>query len=111
MLPIVLILIAVSAALIAVSVQAGQYGTFSAIVAYYAPVSPGLLAQVAQPQIWGLSALVVLALLSLRWRLAQQLLALSLILFSALPLISLFGAQHYIARLWAASRCWAQARA
>ena len=99
MLPIVLLLIAVSAALIAVSVQAGQYGSFSAIVAFYAPVSPGLLAQVAQPQIWGLSALVVLALLSLRWRLAQQLLALSLILFSALPLISLFGTQHYIASL------------
>lgn len=99
MLPIVLLLIAVSAALIAVSVQAGQYGSFSAIVAFYTPVSPGLLAQVAQPHVWGLLVLVVLALLSLRWRLAQQLLALSLILFSALPLISLFGAQHYIAAL------------
>ena len=99
MLQAALILIALSAALMAWSFQAGQYGAFSAIVAYYTEVSPALLAQLAQPQIWLLWTVVLLALLGLRWRLPQQLLALSLVLFSLLPLISLFGAQHYIASL------------
>lgn len=99
MLHAVLILIALSAALIALSLQAGQYGSFSAIAAFYTEVSPSLLAQLAQPQIWALWSIVLLALLALRWRLAQQLLALQLLLFSALPLLSLFGSQHYIASL------------
>jgi uncharacterized membrane protein YkgB len=99
MLQAALILIALSAALIAWSFQAGQYGAFSAIVAYFTEVSPALLAQLAQPQIWLLWTVVLLALLGLRWRLPQQLLALSLLLFSFVPLISLFGAQHYIASL------------
>ncbi len=99
MLQAVLILIALSAALMAWSLQAGQYGAFSAIVAYYTEVSPALLAQLALPQIGLLWVVVLLALLGLRWRLPQQLLALSLVLHSILPLISLFGAQHYIASL------------
>lgn len=99
MLQAVLILIALSAALMAWSLQAGQYGAFSAIVAYYTEVSPALLAKLAQPQIGLLWVVVLLALLGLRWRLPQQLLALSLVLLSILPLISLFGAQHYIASL------------
>ncbi len=99
MLQAVLILIALSAALMAWSLQAGQYGAFSAIVAYYTEVSPALLAQLALPQIGLLWVVVLLALLGLRWRLPQQLLALSLVLFSIVPLISLFGAQHYIASL------------
>lgn len=99
MLQAVLILIALSAALMAWSLQGGQYGAFSAIVAYYTEVSPALLAKLAQPQIGLLWVVVLLALLGLRWRLPQQLLALSLVLFSIFPLISLFGAQHYIASL------------
>lgn len=99
MLQAALLLIALSAALIACSLQAGQYGSFSAIVAYYTEASPAVLAQWAQPQIGLLWTVVGLALMGLRWRLAQQLLALSLALFSLLPLISLFGAKHYIASL------------
>jgi reactive chlorine resistance protein C len=99
MLHAALLLIALSAALIAWSLQAGQYGSFSAIVAFYTEASPSLLAQLAQPQIWALWTTVLLALLALRWRLAQQLLALNLVLLSFLPLLSLFGAQHYIAGL------------
>lgn len=99
MLHAALLLIALSAALIAWSLQAGQYGSFSAIAAFYTEVSPSLLAQLAQPQIWALWTTVLLALLALRWRLAQQLLALNLVLLSFLPLLSLFGAQHYIAGL------------
>jgi len=99
MLHAALMLIAFSAALIAWSLQAGQYGSFSAIAAFYTEVSPSLLAQLAQPQIWALWTMVLLALLALRWRLAQQLLAILLLLVSTLPLLSLFGTQHYIASL------------
>ncbi len=99
MLHAVLILIAISAALIAWSFQHGQYGAFSAVAAYYTKVSPELLVQLAQPQIWLLWAVVALALFGIRWRLSQQILAVILILFSLLPIISLFGTQHYIPSL------------
>lgn len=93
------VLIAVSAALIAGSLLGGQYGSFSAIVAFYTEVNPALLARIAMYQIWALRAIALLALLGLRFRRAQQLLAILLLLFSLLPLLSLFGRQHYIASL------------
>lgn len=99
MLQVVLLLIAVSAALMAGSLQAGQYGAFSAIVAYYTEVSPALLAKLALPQIGLLWVVVLLALAGLRWRLPQVLLAQCLLLLSVLPLLSLFGSRHYIASL------------
>ena len=75
MLQVALLLIALSAALIAWSLQAGQYGSFSAITAFYTEATPAILARLAFYQIWVLWAVVILALLALRWRLAQQLLA------------------------------------
>jgi reactive chlorine resistance protein C len=99
MLQAALLLIALSAALIAWSLQAGQYGSFTAITTFYTEATPALLARLALYQIWVLWAVVILALLALRWRLAQQLLAILLLLFSMLPLLSLFGSQHYIAGL------------
>ncbi len=99
MLQAALLLIALSAALIAWSLQAGQYGSFTAITTFYTEATPALLARLALYQIWVLWAVVILALLALRWRLAQQLLAILLLLFCMLPLLSLFGSQHYIAGL------------
>lgn len=99
MLQAALLLIVLSAALIAWSLQAGQYGSFSAIVAFYTDVTPALLARLATHQIWLLWSIGLLGLLALRWRLAQQLLAILLVIFSFLPLLSLFGSQHYIAGL------------
>lgn len=99
MLQAALLLIALSAALIAWSLQAAQYGSFTAITAFFTEPTPALLARLAFYQIVALWAIALLALFALRWRLAQRLLAILLLLLSILPLISLFGSQHYIADL------------
>lgn len=99
MFKIVLVLIAISAALLAVPLLMGQYGSVSVFLRFYTEPTPELLGKVSVAVAFAWLAISSLALLAMRSAFALKALAVFLIVMALPPLLSLFGPLHYIAEL------------
>jgi len=99
MLKLVLLLIAISSALLAVPLLDGQYGSVTVFLRYYTEPTPELLAKVSAIVAFIWLAISALSLIAMRNVLALKTLAVFLLGMAVLPLISLFGPIHYIAEL------------
>ncbi len=95
----VLLLIAISAALLAVPLFVGQYSSVNVYLRYYAEVTPELLAKMSTIVAFTWLTICTLALLAMRHLLALKALAVLLVVIALPPLLSLFGPLHYIAEL------------
>ncbi len=99
MFKIVLVLIAISAALLAVPLLMGQYGSVSVFLRFYTEPTPELLGKVSVAVAFAWLAISSLALLAMRSAFALKALAVFLVAVALPPLLSLFGPLHYIAEL------------
>ena len=99
MFKLVLLLIAISAALLAVPLLMGQYGSVSVFLRFYTEPTPELLGKVSIAVAFTWLAISTLALLAMRSAFALKALAMLLVAMALPPLLSLFGPLHYIAEL------------
>ena len=99
MIKLVLLLIAISAALLAVPLLMGQYGSVSVFLRFYTEPTPELLGKVSIAVAFTWLAISTLALLAMRSAFALKALAVLLVAMALPPLLSLFGPLHYIAEL------------
>ena len=96
---IVLLLIAISAALLALPLLSGNVQSVSVFLSFYLEPQSGLFAQ--SGLLFAMFWLLIsgLALLAIKSRLALSMVAVLLVLMALLPLGSLLGSKHYIADL------------
>ena len=99
MIKLVLLLIAISAALLAVPLLMGQYGSVSVFLRFYTEPTPELLGKVSVAVAFAWLAISSLALLAMRSAFALKALAVFLVAVALPPLLSLFDPLHYIAEL------------
>lgn len=99
MIKLVLLLIAISAALLAVPLLMAQYGSVSVFLRFYTEPTPELLGKVSIAVAFAWLAISTLALLAMRSAFALKALAVLLVAMALPPLLSLFGPLHYIAEL------------
>ncbi len=99
MIKLVLLLIAISAALLAVPLLMGQYGSVSVFLRFYTEPTPELLGKVSIAVAFTWLAISTLALLAMRSAFALKALAVLLVAMALPPLLSLCGPLHYIAEL------------
>ena len=99
MIKLVLVLIAMSATLLAVPLLMGQYGSVNVFLRFYTEPTPELLAKVSAMVAFTWLAISALALLAMRNALALKALTMLLVAMALPPLLSLFGPQHYLAEL------------
>lgn len=99
MIKLVLVLIAMSATMLAVPLLMGQYGSVNVFLRFYTEPTPELLAKVSAMVAFTWLAISALALLAMRNALALKALTMLLVAMALPPLLSLFGPQHYLAEL------------
>lgn len=99
MIKLVLLLIAISAALLAVPLLLGQFGSVSVFLRFYTEPTPELLAKLSIAVAFTWLVIGALALLAMRSAFALKALAVLLVVMAVPPLLSLFGPLHYIAEL------------
>lgn len=99
MIKLVLLLIAISAALLAVPLLLGQFGSVSVFLRFYTEPTPELLAKLSIAVAFTWLVISALALLAMRSAFALKALAVLLVVMAVPPLLSLFGPLHYIAEL------------
>lgn len=99
MIKLVLLLIAISAALLAVPLLLGQFGSVSVFLRFYTEPTPELLAKLSIAVAFTWLVISALALLAMRSAFALKALAVLLVVMAVPPLLSLLGPLHYIAEL------------
>ncbi len=99
MLKIVLVLIAISAALLALPLTQGHYGSVSSFLDFYTADHAVWLEQVALVLAGVWLAISLLALWAIRQAKVFKVLIVLLIVMAIMPLLSLFGPKHYIGEL------------